>query len=157
LVEEGKFKSVPAISDQDMGRWMEYLYMQQPMPKDVEGVKVKLYAIDPNNNYQDIGYATTDIAGNFGKSWVPPVPGEYKIMAEFEGSASYGSSSASTYLVVDEAPSPATSIEPELTEPEPTEPTAESSFITTETAIIAAVIVAVIIGIAAYWQLRKRQ
>jgi hypothetical protein len=46
--------------------------------------------------------------------------------------------------------------EPEPTEPEPTEP-AEAPFITTETAIIAAVIVAVIIGIAAYWQLRKRK
>jgi hypothetical protein len=46
--------------------------------------------------------------------------------------------------------------EPEPTEPEPTEP-AEAPLITTETAIIAAVIVAVIIGIAAYWQLRKRK
>jgi cell division septation protein DedD len=112
----------PAISDEYMSEWMEYLYMQQPMPKDVEGVKVKLYAIDPNGNYQDIGYATVDIAGNFGKSWEPPVPGEYFVTAEFEGSASYGSSFDTTYFTVDEAPSPAQPIEPEPAEAEPTEP-----------------------------------
>jgi outer membrane protein assembly factor BamB len=179
----------PAIADEYMTEWMEYLYMQQLKPEDAKGVTVKLTSIDPNGNFQDIGEVTTDIWGNFGTSWEPPVPGEYIIMAEFEGSTSYGSSSASTYMVVEEAPSPAQPIEPEPTEPEPTEPEpteaeptepeppeptepepteteptepeptepAEAPFITTETAIIAAVIVAVIIGIAAYWQLRKRK
>jgi hypothetical protein len=187
LVEEGKFKSVPAMSDEDMGRWMEYLYMQQPIPEDATGVTVKLTSIDPNGNYQDIGEVTSDIWGNFGKSWVPPVPGEYIIMAEFEGSASYGSSSDSTYISVDPAPSAAQPIEPEPTtpeptepestepeptepeptepeptepeptEPEPTEPTEAPLFTTTDLAIIAAVAVAVVIGVAAYWQLRKRK
>jgi hypothetical protein len=46
--------------------------------------------------------------------------------------------------------------EPEPTEPEPTEPT-EAPFITTEVAIIAAVIIASIIGIASFWALRKRK
>jgi len=177
LVQEGKFKSVPAISDKDQSRWMEYLYMQQVKPEDAEGVTVKLTSIDPNGNYQDIGEVTTDIWGNFGTSWVPPVPGEYIIMAEFEGSASYGSSSDSTYMVVDEAPSPAMPIEPEPaepeapspaqsiepeptapepTEPEPTEP-AEAPFITTEIAIIIAVVVVAVIGIVAFWTLRKRK
>jgi len=169
-------KGTPAISDEDMSEWMEYLYMQQPMPEDAQGVKVKLYSIDPNNNYQDIGYATTDIAGNFGKSWVPPVPGEYFIMAEFEGSASYGSSFDTTYFTVDEAPSPAVPIEPEPTVPEPTEPEptelgptaaqsiepeptepAAAPLITTEIAIIIAVVVVAVIGIVAYWALRKRK
>jgi hypothetical protein len=107
------------------------MFMQQPMPKDAKGVTVHLTAIDPNGNYQDIGYVTTDIGGNFGKSWQPPVPGEYFVMAEFEGSASYGSSFDTTYFTVDPAPSPAVPIEPEEpeapeapTEPEePTEPT----------------------------------
>ena len=168
LVQEGKFKSVPAISDEDQSRWMEYLYMQQPKPTDAEGVTVKLYSIDPNGNYQDIGEVTADIWGNFGKSWVPPVPGEYQIVAEFEGSASYGKSSASAYFTVDPAPSPAVPIEPEPaptepaptepepTEPEPTEP-AEAALITTEVAIIVAVVVVAVVGIAAYWILRKRK
>jgi hypothetical protein len=46
--------------------------------------------------------------------------------------------------------------EPEPTEPEPTEP-AEAPFITTEVAIIAAVVIASIIGIVAFWALRKRK
>jgi len=46
---------------------------------------------------------------------------------------------------------------PEPTEPEPTEPTEAPLFTTTTLAIIAAVAVAVVIGIAAYWTLRKRK
>jgi hypothetical protein len=45
----------------------------------------------------------------------------------------------------------------EPTEPEPAEPTEAPLFSTTDLAIIAAVAVAVVIGIAAYWQLRKRK
>jgi hypothetical protein len=94
-------KGTPAIGDESMSAWMEYMYMQQAMPTNPQGVTVKLYSIDPNGNYQDIGEATTDIAGNFGVSWVPPVPGDYFVMAQFEGSASYGSSYATTYFTVD--------------------------------------------------------
>jgi len=97
-------KGTPAMSDESMSDWMEYMYMQQAMPANPQGVTVKLYSIDPNGNYQDIGTATTDIGGCFGKSWVPPVPGDYFLMAEFEGSASYGSSYATTYFTVDESP-----------------------------------------------------
>jgi hypothetical protein len=124
-----------------------------------------------------IGYATADSAGNFGKSWVPPVPGEYQIVAEFEGSASYGRSYDTTYFTVDEAPSPSAAIEPEQpatpaptklelvapgpTEPTPTEPevteAVEAPLISTDIAIIAVVAVACIIGIAAFWMLRKRK
>ena len=148
----------PAMSDEDMSVWMEYMYMQQPMPEDAQGVKVKLTAIDPNGNYQDIGYATTDAAGNFGKSWVPPVPGDYHITATFEGSASYGSSYDTTYFTVDQAPTAAQPMEPEsaATEYEPTEPS-EAPVITTELAIIVAVAIACIIGIVAFLALRKRK
>jgi hypothetical protein len=171
----------PAISDEDMTSWMEYMYMQQEKPTDAKGVTVKLTSIDPNGNYQDLGEVTTDIWGNFGKSWIPPVPGEYVIMAEFEGSASYGSSAASTYIVVDEAPVAAQPIEPEPAAPAPTEPTpstveqteaepvmpvatettitetTETQFITTETAILAAVAVACVIGVVSFLALRKRK
>jgi hypothetical protein len=174
----------PAMSDEDMSEWMEYMYMQQPMPEDAQGVKVKLTAIDPNGNYQDIGYATTDTAGNFGTSWAPPVPGDYFIMAEFEGSASYGSSFDTTYFTVGPAPSPAVPIEPEPeptepeptepeptepeptepeptepepTEPEPTEPAEAPLFSTTDLAIIAAVVIVAVIGIVAFWALKKRK
>ena len=144
-------KDTPAIADEYMEEWMEYLYQQRPMPGDAQGVKVKLYAIDPNNNYEDIGEATSDIWGNYGKKWNPTIEGEYTIIADFEGSKSYGGSSDSTYMTVDPAPSAAGPIEPE-----PTEPT-EAPFITTEIAIIIAVVIIAVIGIVAFWALRKRK
>jgi parallel beta-helix repeat protein len=52
-------------------------------------------------------------------------------------------------------PSTELPIEPEHTEPEPTEPTAEAPLITTDLAIIAAIVIAVV-SIVAYWALRKR-
>ncbi len=143
-------KGTPAMSDESMSAWMEYLHMQKPIPGDAKGVTVTLSAIDPNGNYQDIGEVTSDMSGNFGMSWKPPVEGDYMIMATFEGSESYGSSFDITYLVVGPAPSPAIPIEPE-------EATAEAPFITTEVAILAAVAIASVIGVAAYWVLRKRK
>jgi outer membrane protein assembly factor BamB len=93
-------KGTPAISDNDMTAWMEYLYEQKPMPTGAVGVQVKLTAIDPNGNYQDIGTATTDIGGSFGMTWTPPVEGQYHITATFEGTNSYFGSFATTYLAV---------------------------------------------------------
>jgi len=98
-------KGTPAISDADMSDWMQYLYQQRPMPTNAKGVKVHLTATDPNGNYQDVGYATSDTSGNYGLSWTPPVPGNYKITATFEGSKAYSTSFGTTYLVVGPAPS----------------------------------------------------
>jgi outer membrane protein assembly factor BamB len=167
---------VPAMSDDYMGEWMEYVYMQKPCPENVKGVTVHLTAIDPNGNFQDIGEVTTDAGGSFGKMWTPPVPGEYHVTATFEGSESYYGSFATAYFAVDSASSPAAAIEPEpitpaptgseQTAPEPTTPeptasepteTTEAPFITTETAILAAVAVACAIGIVNLWALRKRK
>jgi hypothetical protein len=94
----------PAISDEDMAAWMEYLHMQKVLPADAKGVTVKLTAIDPNNNLIAIGEATSDMNGNFGFTWTPEVPGLHQIIATFAGSNSYGSSHASTYLTSVEAP-----------------------------------------------------
>jgi hypothetical protein len=142
-------KGTPAIADANMEDWMEYLYQQRPMPEDAQGVTVKLYAIDPNNNYQDIGEVTSDIWGNYGKSWTPPVEGDYLVIADFAGSASYGGSSDSTYFTVNPAVSPGQPIEPE-------EPVEAVGLGITELAIIAVAIIAVI-GVIAFWVLRKRQ
>jgi len=93
-------KNTPAVADESMAAWMEYLYMQKPMPSDAQGVQVVLTAIDPNGNTQNIGTATTDISGNFGLLWTPPVAGQYQIKATFAGTNSYSSSYAMTYLGV---------------------------------------------------------
>jgi len=147
--QAGKFPNgVPAIADEYQEDWMEYVYMQQAMPTDIQGVTVKLYAIDPNGNYQDIGETTSDIWGNFGKSWMPPVEGEYLIIAEFSGSNAYYKSSSSTYITVDPAPSAGGSIEPEPT---------EAPLITTEMAIILAAAIIAIAVLAGFFVIKKRK
>ena len=105
-------KGTAAIADESMGPWMEYLYMQKPMPADAKGVTVKLTAIDSNNNLIEIGEATSDTKGNFGFTWTPEVPGLYQIIATFAGSESYFSSYATTYLSSVEAPIPSPTPEP---------------------------------------------
>ena len=183
--------NTPAIADESMSEWMEYLHMQQPKPTDVTGVEVTLETLDPNGNFYEIGRPTCSNAGTYSIFWEPPVPGKYTIMATFEGSESYWPSEAQTVMGVEEATSPAQTIEPELTAlapttpepttpepttpepttpepatpepttPEPTEPepteAAEAALITTEVAIIAAVIIASIIGVVSFWALRKRK
>ena len=135
---------IACVSDVSMSNWMEYSHMGAEMPCDVTGVTVKLTAIDPNGDTQNIGEVTTDLKGNFGLSWLPPFEGEYHVTASFEGSASYGSSFDTCNFVVDQMPTPGTPIEP------------ETPLITTDVAIIAAVAVAAIIGVAAYWFLKRK-
>jgi hypothetical protein len=128
LVSEGKFKSVPAISDENQREWMEYLYMLQPKPTDIKGVDVDLTAIDPNGNFQNIGTVTTDALGNFAVDWAPPVPGLYTVKATFKGTESYGRSEEGTAFVVSEPAAPAvvtptpapTATQPPLTPISPT-------------------------------------
>ena len=166
---------VPAVSDASMSEWMVYVYKQFPCPKNVEGVEVVLETLDPNNNFYEIGRATSDASGFYSILWEPPVPGRYTIYATFEGTGSYFGSYAETAMGVTEAPTPAATIEPEPaapepaapapgaafapTEPTPAEPTqaAEAPVLTTELAIIAAVAVACVIGVVAFWALRKRK
>ena len=107
---------VPAIADQYMTEWMEHVYKQQAAPTGITGVTVHLTAIDPNNNFQDIGTATCNELGNFAKAWTPPVPGLYTVKATFEGSESYYSSVAGTSFVVSEA----IAASPEIVTPTPT-------------------------------------
>jgi hypothetical protein len=51
--------------------------------------------------------------------FTPEVPGTYQIMANFAGSASYGPSSATTYLTVGEAPTQPTQAPQETLAQEP--------------------------------------
>ena len=98
-------KGTPAISDDTMDAWMEYMFHQRPKPTNAKGVEVTLDTIDPNGNFVHIGNATSDRNGNFGFAYTPEVPGTYQIIATFAGSKSYGPSSATTYLTVgNEAP-----------------------------------------------------
>jgi hypothetical protein len=137
-------KDTPAIADASMQAWMEYLYMQQAMPKNATGVEVSLDTVDPNGNFIHIDTVTTDMSGMFSYLWTPDVPGKYTVIATFAGSKAYYSSYAETAIGVDEAP-PATP------------PPEKIVFPPTETYILYAT-VAIIIAIAIATILnRKRQ
>jgi len=124
---------VPAVSDESMGAWMEYVYMQKPRPADVKGVDVIVEVLDPNGNYYEVARTTSDSSGFFKATFTPPVPGEYTIIARFAGSESYWPSHAETALYVEDAP-PAT---PEAT-PTPQAPV-ETYFAISTIAIIVAI------------------
>ncbi len=159
----------PAISDQFMTQWMEYLYMQHPIPTNATGVPVKLRAIDSNGVSQDIGAATSDIKGNYAISWTPPATGIFTIVATFAGTNSYYNSEGETSLLVTKASSPAPTsiltptptIQPTTTASASGSPTAApqpSSPLSTETLlIISAVVVIIALVSATAVLLRKRK
>jgi hypothetical protein len=95
-----------AIADEYMDAWMQYIHVQMPKPSNATGVTVDLTALDPNGNLIDVGKATCDTNGEFGLTWAPEVPGLYKLVATFNGTNSYGSSIASTYLTAIDVPTP---------------------------------------------------
>jgi len=135
----------------------------------------------------DLGTTTTEgYYGTFGISWTPQTEGTYEIVASFAGDDSYGSSAAATWVTVGpaasaggtitpEEPTPEEPTQPTPTEPTPEEPTpeeptpeqptpeepepepTETPLITTELAIVIAIVAACIIGAVAYIALRRRK
>ena len=97
------------VSKDSMSTYMEFLHMQRPINGfyhnvTVTGVPVSIDVIDPNNNYFHLNTVTSDEKGNFAYSWNPSISGQYKITATFAGDESYGSSWATTYAIVSDAP-----------------------------------------------------
>ena len=161
----------PAVSDASMSQWMEYEYMQKPIPTNATGVPVTLTAIDPNGNTQNIGTVTSNILGNYAIAWTPPVPGVYTITATFAGSNSYFSSQAGTALDVSKAPvaqapaSPsvtsapaptsAPSVSPSVAPTPPTPPSNPASSMTLYIVVAAAAIIIVVAAAALVLRRRK--
>jgi hypothetical protein len=104
---------VPAVSDESMSAWMEYIYMQKPRPIDATGVPVTISVLDGNGNYREIDTVTADSDGFYSLNWTPDIEGKYTVYASFGGSESYWPSHAVTAFAVD--PSAAT--------PQPTQTT----------------------------------
>ncbi|HLN88851.1 MAG TPA: PQQ-binding-like beta-propeller repeat protein, partial [Candidatus Binatia bacterium] len=138
---------VPAVSDASMSSWMEYVYMQKPMPTDTTGVTVTLSVIDSNGNFRQIGSSTSDTSGSFSYQWQPDIPGKYTVIADFAGSESYYPSHAETSFAVDPA-APTPSPYPVAASP-PTE-----MYFTAST--IAIIIAIVIVGAAIVLLQRRR-
>jgi hypothetical protein len=130
---------------------MEYLHLQRPIGgiwgnETMTGVSVSLDTLDPNGNYVHIADVTTDgYSGTFGYTWEPEVPGQYKVTATFMGDDSYGSSFATTYVSVGEAPAaPAT--------PEPTQPAPDNTMLLYGILVVA--IAALVVGLLALFKKR---
>jgi hypothetical protein len=91
---------VPAVADDDMTDWMQYVYMQYQRPTDTMGVPVRIQIVDPAGTYAWIGTATSDSYGNYEYSFIPQMEGTYTIIATFIGSKAYWGSQQTTYLTV---------------------------------------------------------
>jgi hypothetical protein len=105
---------LPCVSDASMNRWMEYVYMQQPMPTDTTGVPITLSVVDANGNYRTIGSTVSDASGTYAFNWTPDISGAYTVYASFEGSESYYPSNAATHFYASE---PAATPTPQPTAP----------------------------------------
>jgi hypothetical protein len=98
---------VPAIADENMSPWMEYVYQQQPKPTNATGVPVILSVVDANGNYREIGTTTSDLNGFYSYQWTPDIEGKYTVTAAFTGSESYWPSQSTTAFAVEPtAPTP---------------------------------------------------
>jgi hypothetical protein len=138
---------LPAIADEYMSRWMEYVYMQLDTVPDATGVDVVISVLDPNGNVKDVATATSDANGFFKTTFVPEVPGEYTVFASFKGTDSYWPTQSQTALVVGETNAT----------PPPQEPKNDSYTDTYVLGIGAAILIAVIvIGILTLMAVKKR-
>jgi hypothetical protein len=138
-------KGAPAVADEDMSAWMEYLVMQKNAPQTVGGVNVELYAIDETGKASYIDTVCTDPlnGGIFRKLWTPPKEGTYTITAVFAGSKSYWDSYTSTAIGVTEAPTA-----PEFPEiPTPTDYTIHLLALTAAIIIVAILVIYDIIAV----------
>ena len=140
--------NTPCVSKESMSDWMDYLYLQHPLPTNVTGVPITLTAIDSNDNPINIGTTTTNgFYGGFTYAWIPPSVGSYAIIASFAGDDSYGGSSAATGLNVVAVPTSTSTTNP-------SQGTAESPVAMYSLAALVVLIVLVIVAIVIL--LRKR-
>ncbi len=155
---------IPAVADEDMSAWMEYVYMQQMKPENITGVPVKLAYQLSDGSWKDIDQVISDEYGNFGFKWTPPEEGTYVVKAFFLGSESYWGSSATTYLslgaggvpsaeeIADATANklPAASIADETINKLP-------AYLTIDLVILIIAAIGVVIGLLVYMALKKQQ
>ena len=138
---------VPAVSDESMKEWMEYVYMQKPRPTNVTGVPITVSVLDSNGNYRVLGNTTSDAEGFFSFPWKPDIPGQYLAYASFGGSESYWPSRAETSFIANSVE--ATSTSQTIITSSPTE--------TYVLGIGIAIIIAIaIVGVVLLMAIRKR-
>ena len=141
---------LPAVSDASMTNWMEYVYRQQPFPKNTTGVQVTLTVFDANNNTRTIGTTTTDTNGFYSLSWTPDIPGKYTVYATFGGTQSYWPSEATSAFTARSAAATTTEAPVQNT----SQSTADQYFVPAITGLVVAIIIGFVL--LALLILRKR-
>jgi outer membrane protein assembly factor BamB len=139
---------VPAVSDASQSDWMLHVYKQFALPTSATGVDVVVEVLDPNNNYYEVGKATSDATGFYSLAFTPEVTGKYTIVARFAGSGAYYGSLSETAVQVDEAVSTVT--------PEPTKAPANAADLYLLPGIGAIIAAIAIVGVVLALLLRKR-
>jgi hypothetical protein len=94
---------VPCAADSAMADWMGYLYQQKPLPTNFVGIDITINVLDSNGNFRPIGTATTDATGAYNLIWTPDIPGDFQVVATFEGTNGYWPSTATAAFTVMEA------------------------------------------------------
>jgi len=153
---------LPAVADEDMKEWMEYVYMQQAKPDNTTGVPVKLAYQLADGSWKDIDQVISDEYGKFGFQWTPPGEGTYVVKAFFLGSESYWGTSSVTYLTVgpvaEDAPS-AQEIAQTTVNQMPAYPSIPEipAYLTIDLVILIIAAVGMVIGLIAYMALKKQK
>ncbi len=137
----------PCVAEESMTTQMSYLHLQYPIAgiygnETITGVPVSLTAVGSDGASYNIGTATTNgYYGTFSMAWTPTKSDTYTIMANFAGSAGYDSSGGATAVTV----GPAAETTP------PSDGTGGEVVDNTNLlyGILAAVVIAIIIGLAA--------
>jgi hypothetical protein len=138
---------VPCASDASMTEWMSYVYQQKPLPTNFTGVQVTIDVLDSNNNYRNIGTATTDATGMYSLIWTPDISGNYTVIATFHGTnGNWPSYTETSFAVMAE---PAATAAPTAT---PTS-VADMYFVPAIAGLLVAII---IVGAVVILMLRKR-
>ena len=94
---------VPAVSDNNMTSWMQYVYEQFAEPTNIQGVNVEISVIDSNGNLQNNRQHNKRCKRHIQLGWTPDISGKYTVIATFAGTNSYYGSSAQTAFIADEA------------------------------------------------------
>jgi hypothetical protein len=127
---------------------MLHVYKQFALPTSATGVDVVVEVLDPNNNYYEVGKATSDATGFYSLAFTPEVTGKYTIVARFAGSGAYYGSFSETAVQVDEAVSTVT--------PEPTKAPATAADLYLLPGIGAIIAAIAVVGVIMILMLRKK-
>ncbi len=139
---------LPCISDASQSQFMEAVYQEQPMPTNLTGVPITLNVVDSNGNYRTIGVTTSNAYGTYSLTWTPDIPGDFTVIANFEGTESYYPSQAAAAFYAGEQQGSST------TAPTGTTSTVDLYFMPAVIGIIATII---IVGAAIVLLQRRRQ